>query len=142
MTRIQRILGLAVAGSIAVALGGCVGSDLPKVTLDIYSGRENPTWELADGTRDKVASAIDLLDEGESAGMLPGLGFRGFEISSLSTRWGDGSAVTVLEGVVLIDPSGDEPTVLIDDDSTVLALLIEDARTHVDDDVLSELPQP
>jgi hypothetical protein len=59
-----------------------------RVTLDIYSGRENPSWDLSDSDArqlvDRVADkALTAVNEVEGV-----LGFRGYIIAVADGFWG------------------------------------------------------
>ncbi|MBP2472119.1 hypothetical protein JOF53_000991 [Crossiella equi] len=62
-----------------------------RITADIFSGRPNPVWDVADGAeaRDAVRAlsrAAELLTDGVPAGA--GLGFRGFHVEALGDDHG------------------------------------------------------
>src|SRR5215471_17982029 len=52
------------------------------VTLDIFSGRENPSWVVEDN---QVADLQRLAGAAASAGPLPVLGYRGFHVRPIES---------------------------------------------------------
>src|ERR1700676_3786237 len=73
-----------------------------KVTLDIFSGRPNPSWTMcADDEKELARQLADL----PRAGEVPGgddLGYRGFVITNHAGQSGLPAEVRVFEGVVTI----------------------------------------
>lgn len=63
------------------------------VTLDIFSGRENPSWVVED---DKVADVQRMAGAAASAGPLPLLGYRGFHVRPIESEH---AAAARLEGM-------------------------------------------
>jgi hypothetical protein len=56
----------------------------PLVTLEVYSGRENPSWPLEGSTLSDVTAKVRDLDAGPSAAAPQSvLGYRGFRIENL-----------------------------------------------------------
>lgn len=56
-----------------------------KVSLYVYSGRENPAWELSGGQADELRDRIGNLTRTsleKAPGQLGGLGYQGFEITA------------------------------------------------------------
>ena len=74
---------------LAVANCDAVGSifDQPtlkvvkaKVTLNIFSGRPNPTWALSSKDANQLLSKINELPKSNSTSSLDGLGYNGFQV--------------------------------------------------------------
>ena len=63
------------------------------VTLDIFSGRENPSWVVDD---DKVAGLQRMASAAASVGPLPLLGYRGFHVRPIESEH---AAAARLEGM-------------------------------------------
>jgi hypothetical protein len=73
----------------------------PLVTLEVYSGRENPSWPLEGKALAEVTSRARDLGSGESAPEpAPALGYRGFRIENLGQDLPD--TVFVGRGVVTV----------------------------------------
>jgi hypothetical protein len=63
------------------------------VTLDIFSGRENPSWIVDD---DKVADLQRMARAGAGVGPVPLLGYRGFHVRPVESEH---AAAARVEGV-------------------------------------------
>ena len=96
------------------------------VTLDIYSGRENPSWIVDDDS--KLAGIQSAAAGAKSLGSLPVLGYRGFHVRSVESE--DGAAAA-LEG-----PQGAEG-VVIAGQREAEELLLSTAGEHVDAELRS-----
>lgn len=90
-----------------------------KVTLNIFSGRPNPTWTLKPKEEKALTERLTALDaptDRRPSGVFGGLGYRGFTISRPRTHPAGPLAMTVHESVVdrqlgefnLMDSSGIE----------------------------------
>lgn len=75
----------------------------PLVTLEVYSGRPNPSWPLDGATLSAVTTRVrDLVAEDDAepvAAPPPVLGYRGFRIEHLGA---DADAVLVGRGIVTV----------------------------------------
>ena len=74
----------------------------PTVTLEVYSGRENPSWQLEGSALADVTARIRDLGAGSAAPAPPShvLGYRGFRIEHLGQDLPD--ALFVGRGVITI----------------------------------------
>lgn len=73
------------------------------VTLDIFSGRPNPTWVLSENHGEELTervSAITELTASNSSGPLGGLGYRGFYVTQVPDSAPAFHAFHVHEGIV------------------------------------------
>ncbi len=127
------VLGLAVA----LLLGGCAPASAPAVPpvveVFVYSGRENPSWVMTDAELADLRAAIERLGAPSSHATPDGggLGFRGFIVRDVVLAEAVAPAeLSVTEGAVS-RRSGD-PATWSDPTSSVLALLVADARVHLD----------
>src|SRR6516225_8976867 len=112
------------------------------VTLDIYSGRPNPTWVLSEDNSSALAERFHAVEEPttqSSSGALGKLGYRGFIV----TPSGSGPlhpAFHVHEGIVnrglqatnVIDRERGLETFLL---STAGAAVADDIRSHVETEI-------
>jgi len=129
---------VGVAGlAIALLLPGCAQAAAPTtstvVEVDVFSGRRNPSWEMTDDELAGLRAAIERLDTPSSRATPHGggLGFRGFVVHDIVLTGAAAPVeLTVIEGAV-IRQSGD-PATWSDPTSSVLALLVDDARSHLD----------
>jgi ABC-type Fe3+-hydroxamate transport system substrate-binding protein len=51
-----------------------------KVTLNIFSGRENPSWRLSEEQIEKLMPLLQDLPKSDNTSFDDGLGYRGFEV--------------------------------------------------------------
>ena len=76
------------------------------VTLDVYSGKPNPSWPLAATTVDELAQRIDALStKAADTPEFDGLGYRSVRAVM---KTGDGNEVTVTasRGTISVDKAG------------------------------------
>ena len=97
------------------------------VSLGIYSGRPDPSWDLTDAQAAQVESAIEALPVATGTPPQGGLGYHGFTI--LIRRPGQADETLVAyRGTVA--PMGTGPrTYRIDDGRTVERLLLDFGRS-------------
>ena len=92
MSRRKRIFGSAARGAAAIGLWGDLamaasGKRLGAqaravVTMNIYSGRPDPTWTLEGGDLAELMTRLDALPEAQGAPPASGaLGYRGLTVS-------------------------------------------------------------
>ena len=135
------------AGSPALPPGsvGSGGAEVASVaTIEVYSGRANPSWPLDPSARSAVAEIVDSLrvdpraappDDGK-------LGFRWIEVSNLSTAHGHAARVVVAPRVVVLELSTDQRTLVLDDtESQALRALLHHATGSVNSGVLDIIRQ-
>jgi hypothetical protein len=109
-----------------------------RVTLNVFSGRPNPTWLLSDEEEEqlheRLASPHELTDKRPS-GVFGGLGYRGFSITRDATHPHGPIALMAHEGI--LDRQMGGPNTV---DATGLeAWLTERASAHVAPDVLDHV---
>lgn len=51
-----------------------------KVTLQVFSGRENPSWSLSEKQIDELFALLNNLPKAEPGNFQDGLGYRGFQV--------------------------------------------------------------
>ncbi len=127
----------------ALLLAGCAGSTLPtprssiaaspgsdgpaaivRVTLDLYSGRPDPTWVLTDAEATRLEGALAALPGATGAPPVGGLGYHGFTIER--------TAGTLIAYGGTVAPPGEGPRAFLADPArSVERLLAETARAHV-----------
>lgn len=122
-------------------LAGCTGpaptptatpADAPlptsiTVSLGIYSGRPDPSWELTEAQIAQVAAAIVALPEAIGTPAEGGLGYRGF---SLLLRWpGQPDETLVAYRGTVAPPGPGARTVLVDEGRAVEQMLLDTGRS-------------
>lgn len=105
------------------------------VTLNVFSGRPNPTWELSgedlEHFLDRVQST-KLRTDRKPSGVFGRLGYRGFTINRSSDAPEGQQRFYVHEGIV--DPGRSEPN-LVTDDRELEAFLLETGGERLDEAV-------
>lgn len=97
------------------------------VTLGIYSGRPDPSWDLTDAQSAQVWSAIEALPTAAGTPAQGGLGYHGFTIVRSSPGQAD-EPLVAYRGTVA--PQGAGPrTYRIDEGRTVERLLLDFGRS-------------
>ncbi|WP_277761467.1 hypothetical protein [Pseudomonas sp. A34-9] len=106
------------------------------VTLDMYSGRQNPSWELSEADAKKFMKMMSKRKEistTTSPGSLGRLGYRGLVVTHATTPVASGTMqFRVFDGIV--EPASLAVPNLIDNDSEVEAFLIDAAGTALSSD--------
>ena len=115
------------------------------VTLNVFSGRPNPTWVIPEGGaaefNDRV-SKLETTSNLKAPGVMEGLGYRGFTVR----RNEENSVFTVHGG--LVDPGHTSASLMADDReiekwllSTAPKDLTGEVRAHVEEAVLKPVSQ-
>ena len=91
-------LALGLVLMLAACSGETIGLDLSstEVALDVFSGRENPKWQLTEAEAAQLQARLSDLPESTAAAPQGGLGYRGFIV-----RNGD-KQVTIGSGLVVV----------------------------------------
>lgn len=105
-----------------------------EVTLDIFSGRKNPSWEVSKEQLEALASALEALPETEPAAFFDGLGYRGFRVVITDEATKKTMEVKARKGLVLYSAGGVD-RFLKDKDRRVERLLLESGGGHLKDDI-------
>jgi hypothetical protein len=100
------------------------------VTLDIFSGRENPSWELSGEQLGALASVLGALPETEPAAFFDGLGYRGFRVVITDEATGKTEGIKAWKGLVLYSAGGADKF-LKDKDRRAERLLLESGEGHL-----------
>jgi len=79
--------------------GSSTGNGALQAVLDVYSGRENPHWNLTSGEEETFLKSFQALSRTDAEFTSPGLGYRGFIVEGTGLEGYD--QVSVFRGVVL-----------------------------------------
>jgi hypothetical protein len=112
-----------------------------KVSLNIFSGMPNPSWELSDGQADALLERVEGLTQSTTAkpsGVLGGLGYRGFLVERSATAPEGPLSLYIHEGIV---DRGQSQVNAVDGDQTVERTLLESGRRMIDDEVYRYVAQ-
>ena len=104
------------------------------VTMHVYSGRPDPSWELTKAQADELADKIARIDKTtlmKPPGMVGGLGYRGFSINSVREPDFD-PEIYLHSGIVDLDRFAENR---IMDDSGLEKWLMETGGRNVEDDL-------
>ncbi|MBN8229932.1 hypothetical protein JYK02_20680 [Corallococcus macrosporus] len=103
--------GVGLLGAWACATGGAPAdgpgaeekamASAAQASVDVFSGREPPTWTLSDDESRALREAVDALPRGSRPLPDVGLGYRGFTVT-----WADGARATVYRDVVELVAGG------------------------------------
>ena len=93
-----------------------------KVELDVFSGRPNPTWRLSSEESDELARRLKDLRPLDQAPAEPGLGYRGFVLSTPDRK------IHVYQGALTVTEGGTTQRYV--DVNRIEDWLIEQARRH------------
>ncbi|MBA3322851.1 MAG: hypothetical protein H0T45_15580 [Pyrinomonadaceae bacterium] len=102
-----------------------------KVTLDVFSGKENPTWLLSEEQADALISVLDALPASVPSSFFDGLGYRGFLVTTTDSESGETSSVTAYKGKIRYS-SGEVVKYLTDKGRRVEKLLLESGGARLD----------
>jgi hypothetical protein len=105
------------------------------VTLNVYSGRTNPSWVLSDDHAHELLDRVHSLQTKthlKAASSVGGLGYRGFTVSSVAQSTLGALSLAVHEGVV--DPGATDLSVF-NEDREIEKWLLESGGHHVEADV-------
>lgn len=99
MTRVCALVGI-----IGIMLVGCarVADDRPRirVELDVFSGRSNPSWELAAEQTSELGTLLRDLPQTDIPFPQNGLGYRGFLLMRVGSGIDLPESIRVYRGVV------------------------------------------
>jgi hypothetical protein len=102
-----------------------------RIELDVFSGRQNPAWNLSDGQSREFLTRFGVLKKyATNRKLYEGLGYRGFTV----TRFRDYDRVTVWDGLVQTDRAAERET-LIDEAGRLERFLLETSRGQIDEDL-------
>ena len=105
-----------------------------KVTLDVFSGKENPTWVLSEEQVDAFISVLDALPASAPSSFYDGLGYRGFLVTTTDSESGETSSVTAYKGKIRYS-SGEGIKYLTDKGRRVEKLLLESGGARLDPNI-------
>lgn len=111
------------------------------VTIDMYSGRENPTWELSDTEAEKLRDLLKtehLPTQMKSPASAGRLGYRGIQISSVSAAEPP-SIVRVFDGV--LETNAVDAQNFIDSNSEIEEFLIGTAGIQLNGDEVTYIQE-
>lgn len=101
-----------------------------KVTLNVFSGRRDPTWSLSKEQAESLLSIVKELPACDQRKFFDGLGYRGFQVTMSRPITERRSKVTVYRGRVRYDDGGNVKY-LADEDRQIEQLLLKSGSPHL-----------
>jgi hypothetical protein len=117
-------------GNLATPASGALRKGIlnVQVTLDVFSGRPNPSWQLSAGDEQELTRRLQGLPPREAVSSEGDLGYRGFRIAAPAPGAASPREIVVSKGTVTIrDNAGIRHYV---DANGVEAWLLDQARRH------------
>lgn len=108
----------------------------PHVTLHIFSGRSDPTWDLDAMQAAELIALLNVLEPGEARPEPNRLGYRGFLVEGLE---GDGTTLAAYSGIARRSPSAVEA--LADPDRTIERWLLASGEDTLGPELTGEVRQ-
>jgi hypothetical protein len=109
-----------------------------RVTLNIFSGRKNPTWLLSKEQADELVSIVKELPTTNSTRPFDGLGYSGFRVTFPARMLGKPTEITAYKGKVRYS-DGCGVKYLADRDRRIERLLLRSSSSHIDAEVYKTL---
>jgi hypothetical protein len=102
------------------------------VTLQIFSGRENPSWSLSEKQIDELLALLKDLPQAEPRDFPDGLGYRGFQVVLTENTKKKTHEIVVYQGQILYE-TAEAKTYLADRDRRLEKFLLKTGESHLDD---------
>lgn len=140
--RLTRTGALAALLMLTGADTMTLASDKPagaEITLDVYSGRNNPTWTLPAAQAQELYAKLQALEPAARAAPVPdGLGYQGFyiEFSGLAAP----RSVVVVRGAATVTDGGKTKS-LVDAGRQLESWLAQSAAAHVEPSMMQHLKE-
>lgn len=103
-----------------------------KVTLQIFSGRENPSWNLSEKQIDELLKLLNDLPKTESGDFQDGLGYSGFRVVLTENTPEKTREIVACKGQIFYKTAQAE-TYLADRDRRLETFLLKSGDSHLDD---------
>jgi hypothetical protein len=105
-----------------------------KVTLQIFSGRENPSWSLSEKQIVELLTLLDNLPKAERGDFPDGLGYRGFQVELTENTPEKTHRIVAYKGRVFYKTAEAEKY-FADRDRRLETFLLKSGDSHLDDDL-------
>lgn len=103
-----------------------------KVTLQIFSGRENPSWSLSEKQIDELPALLKDLPKAKPFDFQDGLGYRGFHVMLTENPTEKTSEIVAYKGQILYRTAEAE-AYFADRDRRLEIFLLKSGDSHLDD---------
>jgi len=122
---------------VAAEFNDLLNAPTIMVTLDLFSGLPNPSWELGPAQRNELRNRLSHLTSLERERVrVPGLGYRGLVLSQ-SRGSGASDDIRIFGGAITPERAGTRS--YKDSGSRLEAWLLSTGRTAIDPDLYREL---
>ena len=116
-----------------------------KVTLQVYSGRENPSWNLSEKQISDFLALVGDLPKSEAFTLPDNLGYRGFQVELTENAVEETQEIVVYKGRVLYKSASAEDKYLTDPKRRLETFLLnsadsldEELKKYVKDEITAE----
>ncbi|KAB8139820.1 hypothetical protein F8S13_26695 [Chloroflexia bacterium SDU3-3] len=117
-------------------------SPVAYVTLDIFSGRPNPRWQIDDAETSAIlAQLAQLVPASKGFTPINKLGYRGFIVELPDSATGETSTISVYRQSV-VQHGGGVAVVYDDPSSAIEQILINSAQQHTEPAVYKAISAP
>ncbi|HEX8736064.1 MAG TPA: hypothetical protein VF721_12125 [Pyrinomonadaceae bacterium] len=103
-----------------------------KVTLQIYSGRENPSWSLSEKQIDEMLALLKDLPKAKPGDLQDGLGYQGFQVQLTENATKKTHEIVVNKGRILYK-TAEADAYYADRDRRLEKFLLKSGDSHLDD---------
>jgi len=103
-----------------------------KVTLQIFSGRENPSWSLSEKQIDELLALLKDLPKTEPSDFQGGLGYQGFRVVLTENTTEKTHEIIVYQGRIFYKTAQAE-AYFADRDRRLEKFLLKSGDSHLDD---------
>jgi len=103
-----------------------------KVTLQVYSGRENPSWSLSEKQIDELLALLNNLPKAEPNAFPDGLGYRGFQVELTENATEKTHEIVAYKGRILYK-TADAEAYFTDPDRRLEKFLLKSGDSYLDD---------
>jgi hypothetical protein len=105
-----------------------------KVTLQIYSGRENPSWSLSEKQIDDLLALLNNLSKAKPGDFPDNLGYRGFQVELTENTSEQTHEIVAYKGQILYK-TADAETYFTDPDRRLEIFLLKSGDSCLDDNL-------
>ena len=103
-----------------------------KVTLQIFSGRENPSWSLSEKQIDELLRLLNNLPKAEPVDFQDGLGYSGFLVTLTENTTGKTQEIVAYKGQILYKTAAAD-AYFADRDRRMEIFLLKSGDSNLDD---------
>ncbi len=102
-----------------------------RVTLDVYSGRPNPSWMLSQSDAQDLLQMLNGLPRAEPSEFFDGLGYRGFVLDITTPETSSTTQITLYKGRVRY-ADGSDARFFADNERQIERWLLSHAKPYIE----------